>query len=120
MNDIEFSDSDEPEELHNLKRQPRTILTEENLKEYLDDETMKINLENHYWISNSFIAKLGRMAPSLQELSLRRMPQITNKIFAEVFENLETLTTVDFCDCEGLFSSAFQLLLRKNHNLEMI
>lgn len=66
LNDIEFSDSDEPEEIHNLRRQPRTVLTEENLKEYLNDETGKVNLENHYWISNSFISKLGRMAPRLQ------------------------------------------------------
>jgi hypothetical protein len=54
------------------------VLTEENLKEYISGETAKINLENHYWISNSFISKLGRMAPNLLELSLRRMPQITN------------------------------------------
>lgn len=74
LNDIEFSDSDEPEELHNLRRQPRTVLTEENLKDYLNDQTGKVNLENHYWISNSFISKLGRMTPNLQQLSLRRMP----------------------------------------------
>jgi len=78
LNDLEFSDSDEPEELHNLRRQPQTVLTEENLKEYLTETTGKVNLENHYWISNSFISKLGRMSPNLQELSLRRMPQITN------------------------------------------
>lgn len=32
LNDIEFSDSDEPEEIHNLRRLPATVLTEENLK----------------------------------------------------------------------------------------
>ena len=106
LNDIEFSDSDEPEEIHNLRRQPNTVLTEENLKEYLTNETVKVNLENHYWISNSFISKLGRMSPNLQELSLRRMPQITNQVFAEVFDHLTSLRTVDFCDCDGLHSSA--------------
>lgn len=74
INDIEFSDSDDPEELANLKRQPATILTEENLKSLLNSETQKLNLENHYWISNSFISKLSHMAPNLLELSLRRMP----------------------------------------------
>lgn len=120
LNDIEFSDSDEPEEIHNLRRQPHTVLTEENLKEYLNDQTVKVNLENHYWISNSFISKIGRMSPNLLTLSLRRMPQITNQIFAEVFEHLSQLQTVDLCDCDGLYPTALQLLLRKNPNLEQI
>jgi len=42
-----------------------TVLTEENLKQYLNEQTGKVNLENHYWISNNFISKLGRMAPNL-------------------------------------------------------
>jgi len=53
---------------------PNTILTEENLKEYLTENTGKINFENFYWLSNNFIAKLGKMCPNLQQLSLRRMP----------------------------------------------
>ena len=57
-------------------------------KEYLTPETVKLNLENHYWISNSFISKLSKMAPNLQQLSLRRMPQITNQFFAEAFKEL--------------------------------
>jgi hypothetical protein len=88
LNDIEFSDSDDPEEIANLKRQPATVLNEENLKEYLTPETVKLNLENHYWISNSFISKLSKMAPNLRQLSLRRMPQITNQFFAEAFKEL--------------------------------
>ena len=49
------------------------ILTEENLRAILNDETERLNLENHYWIKNTFIEKIGRMATNLQELSLRRM-----------------------------------------------
>jgi len=60
------------------------------------------------------------MAPNLQELSLRRMPQVSNQVFAEIFEHLTGLTSVDFCDCEGLYTSALLLLLRKSRNLEQI
>jgi hypothetical protein len=102
LNDIEFSDEEEPEELHNLRRLPPTVLTEETLKEYLNAGTGKVNFENYYWISNSFLSKLGRLTPNLQALSLRRMPQITNKVFADMFEFFGHLRTVDLCDCEGL------------------
>jgi hypothetical protein len=88
LDDIEFSENEDPEDVCNLRRQPRTVLTEEHLRAYVNEETGKINLENHYWISNNFISKLGRMAPQLQELSLRRMPQVTNNVFAEIFSTL--------------------------------
>lgn len=44
---------------------PRTILNEENLREYLSEETLRLNLENHYWIKNNMIDKVGRMAPNI-------------------------------------------------------
>ena len=52
LNDIEFDEDGDWEEVRNLKRMPRTILNEENLREYLNDETLRLNLENHYWIRN--------------------------------------------------------------------
>jgi len=92
LNDISFDeDSDEYEEIKNLKRQPKTILNEENLKAYLSDETTKLDLENHYWLRNNFIDKIGRMAPNLQHLSLRRMKFINNTCFADIFRYLEKL-----------------------------
>lgn len=120
LNDIEFSDEEEPEELHNLRRLPPTVLTEETLKEYLNAGTGKVNFENYYWISNAFLSKLGRLTPNLQALSLRRMPQITNKVFADMFEFFGHLRTVDLCDCEGLQQTALQLMLRRNPQLEQI
>ena len=78
-------DENEPEAIKDLMRQQKTILTEENLKKYLTEETTTLNLEHHYWISNSVISKLSLLVPNLQELSLRRMPQITNMIFANLF-----------------------------------
>lgn len=65
LNDISFDEDDDWEEVKNLKRQPRTILNEENLREFLSEETLRLNLENHYWIKNNMIDKIGRMAPNI-------------------------------------------------------
>ena len=65
LNDISFEEDDDWEEVKNLKRMPRTILTEEALREYLSDETLRLNLENHYWIKNNMLDKIGRMAPNI-------------------------------------------------------
>jgi hypothetical protein len=91
-NDISFDeDSDDAEEIRNLKRQPKTILNEENLREYLDKDTVKLDLESHYWLKNSFLSVVGRMAPNLRVLSLRRMKFIDNPTFAEIFSQLKHL-----------------------------
>jgi hypothetical protein len=67
LNDIDFSDDEENdfEDVRNIKRMPRTVLTEDNLKKYLCGETLRLNLEHHYWLKDSFLGKLGRMAPNL-------------------------------------------------------
>lgn len=91
LNDISFDEDDDWEEVKNLKRMPRTILNEENLREYLSVETLRLNLENHYWIKNNVIEKIGRMAPNIQVLSLRRMKFITNPVFAQVFKFMKSL-----------------------------
>ena len=88
LNDIDFEEDEDWEEIRNLKRMPRTVINQENLREYLSHETLKLNLENHYWIKNNMLDKIGRMAPNLQYLSLRRMKFITNPCFAEIFKAL--------------------------------
>lgn len=84
LNDISFEESEEEEEefedIKNLKRLPRTVVTEESLKQYLGPETEKINLEHHYWLKDNFIDKIGRMAPNLKEICLRRL-KISNRAF---------------------------------------
>ena len=91
LNDISFEEDDDWEEVKNLKRMPRTILNEENLREYLDGETLRLNLENHYWIKNNMLDKIGRMAPNIQVLSLRRMKFISNPVFAEIFKYMKMI-----------------------------
>ena len=67
LEDISFSDESEDdfEDVRSMKRQRRTILTEENLKQYLCDETVKLNIEHHTWLKDSFLGKLGKMARNL-------------------------------------------------------
>ena len=45
-------------------------------------------MENHYWLKSNVISKIGKMAPNLVFLSLRRMKFISNPVFAEIFHSL--------------------------------
>lgn len=69
--------------MKNLKRLPKTIITEETLKEYLGPETERLNLEHHYWIKDHFLDKIGKMANNLRELSLRRL-KVSNRSICEI------------------------------------
>lgn len=117
LNDISFDEDEDWEEIKNMKRMPRTILNEENLREYLSHETLRLNLENHYWIKNNMIDKVGRMAPNIQVLSLRRMKFITNPVFAQIFKYMRQIKRIDLTDCNGLLISACSLLIDNNRNL---
>lgn len=94
------------------------MLTEENLRKILNEGTIRLNLEAHYWLKHSFLDKIGRLCPQLQELSLRRMKHVTNQVFAEIFTHTKALRAIDFSDCEGLHGSALHLLLKQNEGLE--
>ncbi len=120
LNDISFEEDEDWEEIKNLKRMPRTILNEENLREYLSEETLRLNLENHYWIKNNVIEKIGRMAPNLQVLSLRRMKFVNNLVFAQIFKYLRQIQRIDLTDCTGLLVTACNLLIDNNRSLSHI
>lgn len=96
---------------------PRTILNEENLRECLSTETLRLNLENHYWLKNNMIDKVGRMAPNIQVLSLRRMKFITNPVFAQIFRYMKSIERIDLTDCTGLLATAANLLIDNNKSL---
>ena len=120
LNDISFEEDEDWEEIKNMKRMPRTILNEENLREYLSEETLRLNLENHYWIKNTMIDKIGRMAPNIQVLSLRRMKFITNPVFAQIFKYMRSLQRIDLTDCTRLLTSACSLLIDHNRGLSHV
>ena len=100
LEDISFSDDSEDdfEDVRDMKRQRRTVLTEENLKKYLCAETVKLNIEHHTWLKDSFLGKLGKMAKNLQELSLRRLA-ISDSSFSELADSLTNITRLDISDC---------------------
>jgi hypothetical protein len=92
---------------------PRTIITEETLKEYLGVETEKLDLEHHYWIKEGVLDKIGRMAVNLKELSLRRM-KISNRAFTSIACELKRLERIDISDCNNIEPSGFKVLLDNN------
>ena len=104
----------------NIKRQPSKVLTEENLAAILSDETEKLNLENHYWLSCKFLSKISTMSPNLTTLSLRRMSNIDNLAFADIFKHLSQLCFVDLSETLGCHSSSLQLMISKNRDLEQL
>ena len=61
LNDIQFTDDSEDdfEDVRDIKRQRKTILTEENLKKMLSEETTKLNIEHHHWLKEGFLSKIG-------------------------------------------------------------
>lgn len=119
LNDISFEESEGEEEFEDtkhLKRLPQSVLTEETLRSYVSSETQKLNLEHHYWIKDTFLDKVGRMAPNLIELSLRRL-KISNKAFTAIALELRHLKIVDFSDCEYVYAMGVRLLLENNRGL---
>ena len=99
LSDISFEEDSEDdfEDVRAIKRMPRTVLTEENLRKYLSHETTKINLEHHYWLKDSFLSKIGRMAPNLTEIILRRL-QITDDSFYEIANAVTQVQKLDISD----------------------
>ena len=120
LSDISFeADSeDDFEDVRNLKRQPMTVLTEENLKKILSGQTTKLNLEHAYWLKDNFLNKIGRLAPNLVTLSLRRVA-ISNDAFMGLFRGphdqyLKQLKNLDICECAYIEHTGFIRALEEN------
>jgi hypothetical protein len=80
---------------------------------YLTHETERLNLEHAYWLKDVFLDKIGRMAPNLRELSLRRL-RISNNAFTELVTYLRRLEIVDLSDCMSIGESGLKLMLVNN------
>ena len=89
------------------------MLTEENLRLYLSKETDKLDLEHAYWLKDVFLDKIGRMAPNLKELSLRRL-KISNRAFTDIMTQLKQIEVIDVADCPNLQESGLETLLKNN------
>jgi len=111
LNDIPFEEDDETEELKNLKRMPGTIVTEEKLKDIVTAETDRLLLDNHYWITDEFIGKLGRMAPNLKHLSFKGI-NVSNDCFMDCVTRMKFLQIVDVSNCRSLEESGVKALVK--------
>jgi hypothetical protein len=76
-----------------------------------------LNLEHHYWIKENFLDKIGRMAPNLKELCLRRL-KISNRAFSLIVMDLKRLERIDISDCHLVESSGVKILLDNNYFLK--
>ena len=103
------------ENIKSVQRLPQTILSEENLRVYLTSETEKLNLEHSYWLKDVFLDKIGRMAPNLRQLSLRRL-KISNRAFTEIASHLKHLERLDISDCPNIQESGMRSLMTNNKN----
>lgn len=65
----------------------------------LNEETVKIDLENHYWLKDNFLDKIGRMAPNLVHISLRKL-QISDHAFFNIIKYLNHVQQADFSNCK--------------------
>lgn len=81
IGDISFEEEVyEPENVKNLKRWTADNLNNESLKDFLSEEVKILNIENHYWISQDVLSKLGRLAGNLIELNLRNLDIINESL----------------------------------------
>jgi hypothetical protein len=105
LDDISFESDNEPEEIKNYQRLPESVLTEENLKEWLTKSLKALNLNSHYWLKNSFLDKIGRMAPNLVELSIRGL-NISSQAFIDMVKYMGLLKILDISHCKNLEEKA--------------
>lgn len=88
-------------------------MTEENLRKILNDETLKLNLEHHYWLKDVFLSKLGRLAPNLKILSLRRL-NVSNQSFITIMKFARKIEQLDICDCPAIEDSGMEQFFMSN------
>ena len=68
IGDISFEeDTTEGEGVKNLSRLPPENITEEWVKDNLNEKVTKINFANCYWLSKDLVSKLGRLDPNLKK-----------------------------------------------------
>jgi hypothetical protein len=74
IDDISFEEiNNQNEDVKDLKRLSPDFITEEALKDNLNDKVELLRLENCHWLSKDLISKIGRMDPNMKELSLRNL-----------------------------------------------
>lgn len=90
-----------------------TVLTEDNLRKILTKETVKLNIEHHYWLKDNFLCKLGRLAPNLKILTVKRLP-ISNNSFTEIMKYCTNIEELDISECPYIEESGIKQFFKNN------
>jgi hypothetical protein len=117
IGDISFEeDTTEGEGVKNLSRLPPENITEEWVKDNLNEKVTKINFANCYWLSKDLVSKLGRLDPNLKKISLRNL-DLSNYIVENIIVHCKGLEELDISNCTGLTSGLLEIIAEKGKNL---
>ena len=117
IGDISFEeDTTEGEGVKNLSRLPPENITEEWVKDNLNEKVTKINFANCYWLTKDLVSKLGRLDPNLKKISLRNL-DLSNFIVENIIVNCKALEELDISNCTGLASGLLGIIAEKGKNL---
>ena len=79
----------------------------------MSEETIKLNIEHHNWLKDSFLNKIGKMAPNLTQLSLKRLA-ITEESFSLLCNHLLHIEKMDISDCFLIQEASFIKFIENN------
>ena len=117
IGDISFEeDTTEGEGVKNLSRLPPENITEEWVKDNLNEKVVKINFSNCYWLSKDLVSKLGRLDPNLKKISLKNL-DLSNYIVENIIVHCKVLEELDISNCTGLASGLLDIIAEKGQNL---
>ena len=117
IGDISFEeDTTEGEGVKNLSRLPPENITEEWVKDNLNEKVTKINFSNCYWLSKDLVSKLGRLDPNLKIIILKNL-DLSNYIVENIIVHCKSLEVLDISNCTGLASGLLEIISEKGQNL---
>ena len=120
IGDISFEEvKGEIESVKNLSRLPPENITEEWVKENLNERVKKINFENCYWLSKDLISKLGRLDPKLKSVSLRNL-DLSNYIVENILVYAKEVEELDISNCTGLTNGLLEIISEKGENIKKL
>ena len=117
IGDISFEeDKTEIETVKNLSRLPPENITEEWVKDNLNQNVTKINFENCYWLSKDLISKLGRLDSNLKKVSLRNL-DLSNYMIENILQYAKDIEELDISNCTGLTKGLLEIIAEKGKNI---
>ena len=117
IGDISFEeDTTEGEGVKNLSRLPPENITEEWVKDNLNEKVTKINFSNCYWLSKDLVSKLGRLDPNLKTIILKNL-DLSNYIVENIIVHCKSLEVLDISNCTGLASGLLEIISEKGQNI---